>query len=172
MAETILITNADVQSYRRIDPNFETTRFNSFVMEIQRTNLRNLLGAAMYKDFFDKYPDGGVYDDLFNGKDYEYSGENIHYYGMIPILVYWWLALATREGELFLSNYGSVQFVENTQQNYQIAKEKERAATGYMQTSQNYVNDLIQFVNENSSDYPFWTYNKERKGIDFLTFKI
>jgi hypothetical protein len=86
--------------------------------------------------------------------------------------VYWWMAIATREGEVFLANYGAVQFVNNQQQNFESAKEKERIAVQYMETAQDYANDMIKFLNNNSSDYPKWKGNKEQQSTQFVSFKL
>ena len=172
MAESTLITFADVLVYRKVDPKYNDDKFTTFADSIQQKNLRYLLGDALYYDFFEKYPDGGVYDDLVDGKVYEYNSNDIQYYGLKPVLVYWWLAMATREGDLYLSNYGAIQFTNNTQQQFETGKEKERIATGYMETAQEYANEVIKFLNANSGDYDLWESNDEKNSSEFLTFRL
>ena len=174
MAESILITNSDVQTYRRIDPNFNSDRFDAFAMDVQRKNLRELLGDSLYNDFFSGYPhsSGTDYYKLLNGTDYTYNSNTIHCYGIKPVLVFWWLALATREGDLFTANHGNIQFVNNQQQMYESSKEKDRIAGSYMQTANMYANDLIQYLNENNSLYPLWEGDSEQNSVDFIMFRV
>lgn len=171
MAESILITISDVQPYRRIDPKFNTDRFNAFAMEVQRTNLRNLLEEALYLDFFNNITDQ-KYIDLRDGKEYVYGSNTIKYYGLIPCLVYWWLAIATREGSLFHAGYGAVQFVNNPQQNFETSKEKESIAISYTETAQGYANDVIKYLNQNSSTYPLWPGDQETNQTNLMSFKL
>lgn len=174
MAETILITNSNVQVYRSIDPTYETGRFNGFAMEAQRDNLRGLLGDSLYLDFFSGYPhaSGDKYEKLLNGDTYTISSQSIKYYGLKPLLVYWWLSIATREGDMFTANHGSIEFVDNPQQTYQRAKDRDRIADSYMQTAVQYSNDLVQYLNEKSSTYPLWCGKNEENPTDFLMFKV
>jgi len=172
MAESALITITDVQTYRRVDPKFDTVRFDTFEQETRRKNLRNLLGDALYFAFMADARTEGIYADLLNGKSYTYQGNTIQYYGLKPYLCYLWLAIGCREGDLFMATYGAIQFTNNQQQSFESAKSKERIATDYMQSAQDYANDIIRFLNENSSDYPLWKSNSETKPTEFLTFKI
>lgn len=172
MAETQLITLTDVQAYRQVDAKFNTARFNSFCNDIQRNNLRGLLGDALYYAFMADTRAVGVYAELLNGKTYTENGNTIQYYGLKPLLCYWWLAIYAREGDMFQSNVGPVQFTNNPQQNFETSREKDRVATQYMETAQNYANDTIKFLNANSSTYPLWQSNAETNKVNFLTFKV
>ena len=171
MAESSLITITDVQSYRKIDSKLNIDRFNAFLMDIQRTNLRGLFGDALYYAFMADERASGVYKELLDGKTYTYNSETIEYYGLKPVLAYWWLAMVAREGDLFQSSYGAVQFNNNPQQSFETAREKERIAVGYMETAQKYANDVIKFLNTNSSNYPLWKNNSEKNPVNFVTFR-
>ena len=172
MAEIALITITDVRTYRQVDSKFDATRFASFVQEVQRKNLRGLLGDALYYAFMNDARATGIYANLLNGKTYDYGGNTVQYYGLKPMLCYWWLAIAAREGELFHANIGAVQFVNNPQNNFEVAKEKERIASGYMATAQDYANDVIKYLNQYSSTYPLWSSTEEKSSTQFITFKI
>ena len=172
MAEANLITITDVQVYRRVDPKLTDARFGTYVNEAQRKNLRGLLGDALYYDFMDDARTSGIYKVLLDGKSYTYNSQTIQYYGLKPLLCYWWLAIAAREGDLFHSNVGAVQFANNPQQSFETAREKERIAAGYMETAQSYANDVIKFLNENSSSYPLWETDSEKNESQFVSFKI
>lgn len=173
MAETSLITISDIQAYRAIDPKFNQTRFTAFVMEVQRKNLRGLLGDALYFDLFATDPMPAKYTTLVDGGVYNYQGRTVQYYGLIPALCYWWLAVATREGDMFHSGYGAIQFVNNEQQHFETAKEKERIAASYMETAQGYVNDIVKFLNTNKAEYPLWISGNENEQVTkFVMFKL
>jgi hypothetical protein len=173
MAETILITNVDVNVYRQLDSKFEAERFNAFANDIQRKNLRGFLGDALYYSFMEDTRVSGAYFDLLNGKDYTYQEKTVHFYGLKPALVYWFLAIATREGDLFQSGYGAIQLVNNPQQNFETAKEKERIAAGYMETAQEYINDAIKFLDTNADLYPLWeSTESEQNTTNFVSFRI
>lgn len=172
MAETALITITDVTGYRSVDTKFDSTRFAAFVGEIQRINLRGLLGDSLYLAFMNSDRATGIYADLLNGKDYTYESETIHFYGLKPVLCYWWLSLAAREGDLFMSQVGAINLVNNPQQNFESAKQRDQVAIQYMQTAQQYANDVIKFLNENTLSYPLWKSTSEVSKTNFTTFKI
>lgn len=171
MADQNLITITDVQGYRRIDPKMPTEKFNAFLREVQRRNLKDFLGDALYLDLMNDYS-AQKYVDLISGKTYTYQNETIEFYGLKPILVYWWLAIAAREGSMFLSNYGAVQFVNNPQQQFESSKEKERIALGYLETAGGYKNDAVKFLDTNYADYPLWETKGQTKTNNLTTFKI
>lgn len=172
MAETALINITDIQTIRRIDPKIAADKVAVFCNDIQRKNLRGLLGDALYYAFMADSRAAGIYKELLDGKSYEYDGNTIQYYGLKPALIYWWLALATREGELFLSDHGAVQFVDNPQQNFESAKSKEQIAVSYMETAQGYANDVIKYLNTNAATYPLWKGDTEKNKTNFISFRV
>ena len=172
MAETALITIAEVQVYRDIDPKINATRFAAYVNELQRKNLRELLGDALYYDFMMDARTSGKYADLLNGKTYTYGNQTIQYYGLKPALCYWWLAISAREGESYHSGYGVINFTNNQQQSFESSKEKERLCASYMQTAQGYANDIIKYLNANTAAYPLWVGDSEKQENQFVTFRI
>jgi len=172
MAEAALITISDVSTYRRVDPKLNSDRFNTYVMEAQRTNLRGLLGDALYYALMADDRISGIYADLLNGKSYVYENQTIQYYGLKPALCYWWLAIFAREGEQFNANVGAIQFVDNPQQYFQSAKQKETLAQQYLETANDYANGIIKFLNENADDYPLWETDTEKSSVNFFTFRL
>jgi len=147
-------------------------RFNAFVNDIQRNNLRDLLGMSLYFDLF-LIPTATKYVELINGKSYtDKSGNIIQFYGLKAALCYWWLAIMAREGELFHSAYGAIELVNNPQQNFERSREKERIAAGYMETAQVYANDIVKFLNANTDTYPLWERDSEENKTNFISFRI
>lgn len=172
MAETQLITISDLTSYRKIDPKFNTDRFNSFVNSVQRKNLREIFGDALYYDFMNDDRTSGKYKTLVDGESYTYSNQTINYYGLKPLLSFWVLALIARESDLYLSQHGAIVFTENTQQPFVNAKQKDRVAAGYMEEATAYENDLIQYLNANVNTYPLWDGGIESNENEMISFKI
>lgn len=172
MAETTLITISDVQEFRKIDPKFNSDKFNAYVKEVQRKGLRNLLGDALYYAFMNSDRLTGTYETLLNGTTYTYSNQTIEFYGIKPFIIYHWLSIATREGDLFLTTHGAVNFTNNPQQHFEQSKEKQRIAAEYIDTANMYANDTIQFLNEHTSDYSLWKSEIETSNAEFISFKI
>lgn len=172
MAETQLISISDVQEYRKIDPKLNEDRFNSYVNEIQRINLKDLLSPPLYYDFMNSDRTAGVYKDLLDGKSYVYNGNTIQFYGLKPYLCYLWLAIYTREGELYHSAHGAIQFMDNPQQNFAEAKKREQIAQNYMQIANDYANEIRQFLTGNSNEYPLWEFENEGNSSEFISFRI
>lgn len=169
--ERLLINIADVQVYHNIDPEYNDERFNAFLRGIQRRNLKDFLGDALYLDMMTNYTQS-KYTDLISGKQYTYSDETIEYFGLKPILVYWMLAELTRKGDNFLTTYGSVEFTDNPQQQFQHSKTKELIALEYMNTAQGYENDAIKFLDTYKSTYTLWDTKDQKPGTQFTTIKI
>lgn len=172
MAETQLITISDLTTYRKIDPKFNSDRFNSFVNSVQRKNLRELFGDALYYDFMNDDRASGKYKTLLDGENYTYSGQTVQYYGLKPMLSFWVLALIARESDLYLSGHGAISFVDNQQQHFQSAKHKDRIASGYMEEATTYENDTIQYLNQKAATYPLWDGGVQTDEETLVTFKV
>ena len=169
--EALLISLNDIKTYDRIDPKFSDERFNSYLTRIQQRNLRDFLGDALYEDFMQNLS-SEKYQTLLNGAKYEYNNESIRYYGLKPLLIYWWLSVYVREGSMFNTGYGSVEFANNTQQNFQASKEKERTALDHLGMAQKYQNDAIKFLDTNFSTYELWEGKEVKSGVQFTMFKV
>ena len=175
MAEQIIFNVADVTSFaREISArwNDRDDRFNSFANEVQRRNLRDLLNPDLYYDFMNDLNELGVpqtekYVDLLNGVDYTYNSNTITYYGLKPFLCYHWLAIMVREGDLFQSIKGAVNFINDDQKNHIQSREREAAASRYLENATRFGNEIIQFLDENSGDYPIWEGNKKEPETGF-----
>lgn len=172
MAETSLITISEVQEFERIDSKFNQSRFDAYIKEVQRKNLRNLLGDALYYAFMNDDRTSGIYKTLLDGETYTFENETIEYYGIKPFLIYSWLALATRRGDTFIATHGAVNFTNNPQQHFETSKDKQRIAAEYAETAQGYANDIIKYLNENNSDYPLWDSDQEVNTSQFISFRL
>ena len=170
----LLTSLEEVRQYRTIDPNFDRNRFNSFLLEVQQVRLRQLLGDALYRDFMNSYPDNDKYEKLLSGESYIYSSNTVDFFGLKPLIAYWWLALATKEGDLFLSDYGAIEFVNNTQQNFEKAKTRDSIVMSYNVTAEAYENDVRQYLNTKQSTYPLWKGSsvENASGVNLIMFRV
>lgn len=171
MAETSIITISDVSIYRKIDSKTNQEKFNAFVMEAQRSNLRDLLGDELYYDFFLNIDDA-KYIALRDGEPYINGGLTQQYYGLKPFLSYCYLAISAREGDMYHSHYGAVQFSNNSQQNFESAKDKQRIHASYMEQAAVYRNDIIKYLNARSSAFPLWKSEVEINKTNFISFRV
>ena len=169
MAEIALITVTEVKQYREISHRWtdNETRFNAFVMEVQRRNLRELLGESLYYAFMNDDRTSGIYAELLNGKEYTYDGDTISFYGVKPFIIYHWLAIEVNAGDLFHSAYGNISFNNNPQQNFVPAKNAKEEVRRYQENAVMYANDIRQFLNEFSSTYPLWEGDYHRPQTEF-----
>lgn len=171
MTESVLIQISDVQIYRRIDTNFDSNRFAALANEVQRVNLRDLLGQNMYYDFFDNIT-AAKYVSLRDGGSYTFNGSTIQYFGLKPALSYWWLAKAVMGGDLFISDYGAIEFSNNQQQSHESYRMKQQAIMDLNGKAQTYANDIIRYIIEHSSNYPLYEGEGQKGVTQFTTFRV
>jgi hypothetical protein len=135
-----IITVENIATYRDITSNVPSKRVVPFINEAQDIDLRNVLG----KDLFDK-----VVEDI---SPLNYPELDAY---IIPCLSYWAYARIVRNNRATVTSNGVVQknvdgSVQGNDQSvtFLITDAKEAAAA--------YANRLIDFLNENSADYPEW----------------
>lgn len=163
MAKKIILKLADIQVYSDVSDNFNPDRLARFATRAQETQLRELLDDALYNKLINDLDASGVpqtqkYIDLVDGKEYTYDGETVEYFGLKPFLTFHWLGLNIREGDIYMSDYGSINFDDNPQDNMTKVSQKtiDRANSSYIQEAISYRNNITRFLNENSDDYPEW----------------
>ncbi len=170
MATKIILKKADVEVYRNISANFDEDKFNSFALEVQRTQLREFLNDVLYFALISDLDASGVpqaqrFIDLVNGVEYEYNNDDIQCFGLKAVLSYHWLALNVREGDYFQADYGNVNFSDNPQDNMTKISQRtiDRINSGYMKNVISYKNNIAQYLNENSNTYPEWISKKDNQ---------
>lgn len=176
----IILKNTDVQEYRDISANYKQERFDSFALEVQETQLRELLGDGLYYALVNDLDANGEpqtqkYTDLVDGKEYVYDNETIFYFGIKPFLSYHWLALNMREGNVRQADYGNVVFDDNPQDNMVSVSQKQidRVNAHLMTNVTSYRNNIVRFLNENDSEYEQWDGKTDTKSkSQFNSFTI
>jgi hypothetical protein len=163
MAETILITNSDVQEIENISPTFISDRFNAFATRVQRIQLRELLGDALWYDFFQNITDA-KYVTLRDGGTYtNCDNETVQYFGLKPFITYHWLVLYVSQADYFASNIGGKQFREDG--SFDIHKYKRQIRDNYLEEAIRFRNNITAFLNENESTYPLWNTGDENGNV-------
>lgn len=170
MAKKIILKSSDVEQYADISDNYEESRFNVFALRAQETQLRELLGDALYYALINDLDVSGVpqsapYTTLVNGESYTYDNETVEYFGLKPFLAFHWLAINNREGDIRQADYGNIMYSDNPQDNMtKMSKsQKDEVNASYMSSSVSYRNNIVQYLNEKDDDYPTWEGRCENK---------
>ena len=162
MAEISLIDIDNVKGQRLISENIAQDKFDAFVKVLQRNQLRNLLGDAMYYDLFLNVTDintiAAPYNDLVNGTTYTYQGYTIYYYGLKPYLSWLFLIDYIFEGDHYYADYGNIAYADNPQDNTKVSsyRSKKEIKDGHEQQANHYKCEIIKFLQENISTYTLW----------------
>jgi hypothetical protein len=128
----------------------------------------------MYYDFINKVSSDTLttaYNNFFTGKTYVYNGKTIQYYGIKPYLALFVVAEISVLGNVFLTNKGMMEF--NDEQTIKVPSQSKITAVSQEFASRGgiYENDIIQFLQQNKSNYPLWE-DKNKKLITRFKFSI
>lgn len=163
-----LITIADVRVYRDISANYDTTRFNAMLLEIENIDLRRLLGDEFWYDFFINIS-ATKYQTLLTGESYTYNGETIYYFGLKLYLIWKVLTKIAIEANVHHGDFGNKSFIDPA--NLPSKWEMNEVIEGYKSNALECQNNIIQYLNEKSSTYTLWD-NKNQRSITSLTLDI
>lgn len=158
--EQNIITIDDLRAYAKISNNINSTHLNAWILRAQRNNLRYFLGEELYFALFSDYS-ATRFSELVAGKDYEYSGEDIHFFGIKPLVVFYTLAIIIEESSEFIADYGLSSFEGNPDEQMKSSKIRANRIAAYMREANKYENDASKFLNENTTTYPEWDCTNE-----------
>lgn len=163
MAAKVILKVIDVNEYRTISAQYNADKFNSFAFDVQQVYLRELLGDSLYQQLYADLDASGVpqnepYITLVNGKEYTIGSDPIIYFGLKPFLSYHWLKKSVLHGDQNFADYGNIVFQNNSQDQMQktSSSEKSLLAKDYDTSIISYRNNISQYLNEKSTDYPKW----------------
>lgn len=110
------------------------------------------------------------YIKLLNGTSYVNNSDTIQYNGLRPFISWKLLAIFTTDGTIKHSDVGNFAI---TSPNFQrpSAGEKNAAKSTYLQNSTREENHIIDYLNENSSDFDLWD-SKGNENIQNYTFFV
>ena len=149
-----LITLSNVRQYRDVDTQYDPVRFSAFLKEVQEHDLKELLGDALWLNFFENITDIN-YATLLNGVEYTYNNQTILYSGLKPFLVWAWLAKLPLEGNLHHTQSGDVSYLRDITASPSKSV-MNQALENYKQNKLVERNKIIQFLNTNPNTYPLW----------------
>ncbi len=156
----ILITIKDI---RKIRPSADipSDRLTPFIQEVQRFELKEVLGSAFYKALEDEWDANlkfttTAYVELLDGKDYEYNSQTIHYYGLKDMMAYFVLSKFIIEQPVNIARYGIVQ--KTIDQSEPVSSSRIRMVSDELLSNAVKLRDeLIQFLGENESTYTLYS---------------
>lgn len=159
MADKLLISIEDIKNYRPMADIIQT-RIDPYIQEAQMNDLKPFLGDPLYLDLLTN-TSTTENQDLLYGKNYtDYSGYNIRFNGIIPMLVYFSLARIISNNQINITSFGAVQKVnqsstplDNSAIKMQITELRSNAIS--------YQNEARTFLDINMATYPKWNYSRQ-----------
>ena len=163
MAAKIILKVSDVNEYRTISAQFNSEKFNNFAFDVQQMYLRELLGDALYYQLYVDLDASGVpqnepYITLVNGEEYQIGSDIVIYFGLKTFLSYHWLKKSVLHGDQNFADYGNISFQSNSQDQMQKTSSAEKSLLfkDYDTSIISYRNNISQYLNEKSTDFPKW----------------
>lgn len=152
-----LIELSDIQEFRSVSSNLDVTRIDPLIMEAQLLDIKDVLGPALYLDMVKKLPDGDIYDDLFNGKEYIDTdiGELVSFEGVRASLAYYSYARLLLNQDMHVTASG---IVEKDEQWSKSSDEKriQRQVSAARLAASAHEKEYLKFLRKNSTDYPIY----------------
>lgn len=149
-----LLTITKLKNYENASGSINPTTFAAWLKRVEERDLRPFLGDDLYYALINSGCESGIYKDLVDGKTYTNNkGNNIYYFGLEPYIAYKILAIWASNGNIKLTNVGAREFIG---ENYDRSKDNQILAKEYLSTAQQYANNIIDFLNDNSTTYELW----------------
>jgi hypothetical protein len=168
--ESYLITIEDVSSVRKISKQINEVDFNGRVIDVQRRNLLNLLGNALYTDLMANVADT-KYTELINGKSYVNSdNETVTYFGLKSFLSWHVIARLLADGNIKYSDLGNTNV---TGENFSLSNPEDATAARKeaFANATNFQNNIIDFLDANTDTYTLWeSKNKAEESDIYFNF--
>jgi len=163
--EDLLITLADILQYRQIDKQINANSLNGHILSAQRSNLLTLLGPGFY---YAVVNDVVTYASLIDGNiTYTGSdGKTALYFGLKPFLVFHTLNYLLNDNNLKIADAGNLNLLDTTFQKA-TGQETKGAKDDYSNQAIFYMNNIIDYLDQNSSTYPLWDRKSERNETEF-----
>jgi hypothetical protein len=158
MVDTILITKEDFKSIRKISTNVDLSKLNPYILEAQELDLKPILGQELYYDLiedFNESPSLVKYYDLFHGSSYTCGSSKRTHNGLIPVLCYF--AYSRYALDAGITNTASGFKQKNSDYSENISEKSiSRISDQARSAGAAYMNEVIEFLNNNKAEYPIW----------------
>jgi hypothetical protein len=175
MIDKYLITKEDIL-YFRPTAVLDDSAIKPYIKEAQITDLKPVLNDALFLDFIQKFDQTGdsmytKYRELLTGKSYTYRGKLIYFEGVKPMLVYYALSRFVLNNPVQVTRYGVVH--KSNAQSENVDPQTLRMFINELKSvAMTYQNNVIQFLEQNSSDYPLYNYNYSNDAATVTSFNF
>lgn len=166
-----LITRNDIAEYRQITENVHATKvINQHIVDAEFMDLQKLLGSELYNDLKCNYT-STEYATLLNGGTYTYLGTTYTNVGLKVVLVHYAYGRYILQGSQTDTPFGYVEKLNDTSQQVSLEGKKTMSKMN-QQIAFNYWENVKQFLDRNSTDYPLWDSNCMKRSGGFRISKI
>lgn len=155
MEPILLISKADFVPYVELSANLDAVKkLNTHIEHAQEFDLRPLIGDLLYYDLLKNSTDQ-KYLDLLNGKEYQVSGVDFSFKGLVPVIVHYATARLIPNLNSMVSATGFVSKL-NDLSNPVEPKEISRAVTMYESLANGYWQKAKSFLDIHFLTYTLW----------------
>lgn len=154
MAETALITKADILEFYPIGKNINSERVDPHIIRAQQSELKSFLGDALYYDVVTN-PATVPNAKLLNGGEYTNDTHTIFFSGVKALLASWAYARIEKKNSVFVTRGGNVkkETEESIQMtNNEIDAEKSSAESEAIRLQK----EVWVFLDTNRTTYPLF----------------
>lgn len=150
----LLITRADIATYRQISDTVYDDVLNMHINDAQFVDVQKLMGTDFYNDMIRNSTDAN-YVTLLDGGDYTYQDVTYTNQGLKAVIVFY----TDARYKLLGSNIDTpFSFVTKTSEDSIPVSYSERKTVSKAseQTAYMYWENVRDFLDRNSDDYPLW----------------
>jgi hypothetical protein len=151
-----LITFSDFEPYRELTGNLDVTeRLTPYITQAQNFDLKPLMGNQFYVDVVNN-PASTENVLLLDGGDYVYNNNTYTFTGLKAVIVMFAYARFLQNQNINVTRFGIV-FKNNNDVSERVdTKTLQFAVTNAKDQAISYWNECIEFLCNNSTDYPLW----------------
>jgi hypothetical protein len=157
----LIITIDNIREFRPLARTIDPARIQPYIQEAQQIDLKQLLGPALYLDFYTKYDDSSqgatytAYQELLKGKTYTYGGKSIEHPGLIGYLVYSALARFMPNNQVNATSFGVV--MKDWEGSTAVdANMMRQVVTELRSNALAFKADIEKFLSSNPTNYPLY----------------
>ncbi len=166
----LLINRTDIADYRQISDTVKDKVLNSFINDAQFVDVQKLLGRDFYNDLIRNFTDTN-YQTLLNSGEYTFQTVTYTNVGLKAVIALYTYSRYVLEGSQIDTAFSFVEKLNPDSQPVSMESKKTRAKSN-QQTAFNYWENVIDFLDRNSSDYPLWVSGCVVKRSGFRISKI
>lgn len=150
----LLINRTDIAEWKDVSQTINDKVLNQFIYDAQFIDLQKLMGSQFYNDLERNY-DSTVYQALLNEGDYTHLSVTYFNAGLKRVLIDYAYARYTLLGSNRDTPFGRV--IKQTPESVETSiEDKKTIHKMNQQTGFNYWENVVDFINRNTSDYPLW----------------